>query len=754
MSRPTAPPLPFGLRTAAVALLSGGGLLLEVALTRLFSVLYYPPYVFAVLSLAVLGIGLGAAGAAWRAGWRRTALLPRYLTLAGGAFAGLLLFAVRMAGVWDAPLLGLIALPYVFIGLAISTLFSTASQRSPRLYLADLAGAAAGALAAVPLLNAWGPVGGGVVVAGLLLLAGAGLALRRRARVTGAVASALFVTLLALAAGEAFRVDMGRLPAQKPVSQSLAAGGELITTRWDAFARTDLIRPGDGGPWRLYIDGAAGSIMPPQTDNRFLLQDIGFFAFAMAKPKDVFILGPGAGLDVWFALRSEAERITAVEVNPASVTITNDYLHYNGGVYIHPRVRVLIDEGRSVLHREDASYDLIFLSQIVTLAAERNGIALSENAVFTVEAFGDYLDHLNPDGHLAFKLYDELTLTRALSTALAAFQRRGLSEAEALRRVTVFVDPADSPQVPLLLIRNAPFAPDEALGYGAVAREVGLEPLLLPGVLAEPPLDDVFSGASSFAELVAGSEANLSAPSDDRPFFYQFERGVPSELAPLLLGMAVLLLLGGGAAAWAQRRVRLAAPRWMPVYFAALGVGFMGVEIALIQQMRLFLGHPTFAVTAVLAALLLGGGVGSELAGRGSRTTRAPVWPLAGVLIALAAWLLLWPLAEDAFRGAGTWGRLLVAVTSLLPLALFMGMPFALGLRAVGRFGERHVALAWAVNGVTTVAGSVFSFAVAVQYGFTAVLWLGIGLYGLALLWAWVGRVRGAFELDPSTALH
>jgi len=734
-------------------LLSGGGLFLEVALTRLFSVLYYPPFVFAVLSLAVLGVGLGAAGAAWRAGLRRVALLPLYLVLTGGAFAALLAYAVLFGHARSAPILGLITLPYVFVGLAISTLFSTASERSPRLYLADLAGAGGGALAAVPLLNVWGPVGGVLACAGLLLLTGAGWAWRDRARALGTTGLALVVALAALAAGDALHLDLRHLPVPKPISQALAAGGELLQTRWDAFARTDLVRPGGGGPWRLYLDGAAGSVMPPQSDNRFLLQDIGFFAFAMAKPADVFILGPGAGLDVWFALRSEAEHITAVEVNPASVGIANDTLHYNGGVYIHPAVRVLIDEGRSVLRREDARYDLIFLSQIVTLAAERNGVALSENAVFTVEAFEDYLTHLNPGGHLAFKLYDELTLTRALATALAAFQRQGLGEAEALRRVTAFVDPKGAPSVPLLLIRNAPLSPDEALGYAAVAREVGFEPLLLPGVLAEPPLDGVFSGATSFGDIVAASEANLTPPTDDRPFFYQFERGVPGELVPLLFGAATVLLLGGGALGWTQRRVRPAAPRWAPLYFAALGVGFMAVEIALIQQMRLFLGHPTVAVTAVLATLLLGGGLGSELAGRWSRAGHIPAWPLGGVLTALGVWLLLWPLAAETFRGAETWGRLLIATSSVLPLAFFMGMPFALGLRAVGRFGGRHVALAWAVNGVTTVVGSVLSFALAVLLGFSHVLWLGVGLYALALFWSRLSRRRDAFDLGPPRSL-
>jgi hypothetical protein len=482
--------------------------------------------------------------------------------------------------------------------------------------------------------------------------------------------------------------------------------------------------------------------MPPAESNDFLLRDIGLFPFATAQPERVFVVGPGGGLDVWSGLYAGAREIVAVEVNPASVSLVQDLADYNGDLYGQPEVRVIIDEGRSVLRRQNPDYDLISLSQVVTLAAERSGYALTENTIYTVEAFEDYLEHLRPDGQIAIKLYDEPTLTRALSTALAALRKRGLSDAEALHHIMVFLDPRAQPPVPLMLVRKTPFARDEALALGAVARQVGFVPLYLPEVWADPPLDGVEAGTTTFAQIIEQSESDISATTDDRPFFYQFERGIPDSLKPLLRALAAIFVAGGGLLAYAQRDVTPPSLRWGPVYFAALGIGFITVEIAIIQQTRLFLGHPSLAVTTVLALLLIGGGIGSGLAGRWAPPSRAatPAWPAFGVAILVLAWMLVWPPLSQHFLAAPRPARLLVVAVATLPLAVFMGMPFPLGLRSVGQAGERHVALAWAVNGVTTVVGSAGAVALAIVAGFSRVLVAGLAAYALAAAFAHIMR--------------
>lgn len=734
----------------SLALLSGSGLFLEITLTRLFSTLFFPPYVFAIISVAVLGLGLGAALGTARPNWRSAARLPLYLAAAGGASLSLLLIVVWTASVdLRGGLLALVVAPYLFVGLALVTIFSVAPTASPRLYRADLLGAGAGAILAVPLLNLLGALNSIFLVA---ILFGAAALLAESPQkakkfrlgdapaplILGALAAAGLITNL-IPATQWLTVDMARLASAKPISHSLAAGGRIIQTAWDSFARTDLVDPGQGKPYELYIDGAAGSVMPPAGDLNLLRTDIGFFPFATAQPRRVMVIGPGGGLDIWFAISGNAQAITAVEINPASVELVNRFAGYHGDLYNRPNVRVIIDEGRSVLRREGQKYDLIFLSQVVTLAAERNGYALTENTVYTVDAFVDYFNHLQPGGQLALKLYDELTLTRAMVTAVTALQQaRGLNQAEAMRHIAVFLDSDAEPPIPLLLAQDQPFTQSDAAAYAQVANQVQFTPLFVPGVSGGPTLEAILAGENSIDSIITAAPSNVSPTTDDRPFFYQFERGLPQSLQPLLWGAGALMLAGLVGLTLFQRPVAAAPARYAPLYFAALGVGFITIEIALIQQTRLFLGHPTLAITTILGALLIGGGIGSDIAGR---------WPdaskpkrLLGVTLAIVGlallWLLAWPWLNNLFLAGQTPVRVLVAAFSVLPLAILLGIPFPLGLWLVGQppDGDRHVALGWAVNGVTTVAGSIAAVTVAILAGFNTVLLVGAGAYAVAAL--------------------
>ncbi|MBK9121675.1 MAG: hypothetical protein IPM16_00950 [Chloroflexi bacterium] len=720
-------------RRLSLVLLSGGGLVLEICLTRLFSAVYYPPYVFTALALAVLGIGLGAAAATLWPALRVETRVPLWMALAGLAAAtATVVFALGASSGLTAALVAITTVTYGFIGLALISLFASHPAHSPQLYTADLLGAGLGAVAAIPLMDAIGPLNGALAAAFVLTVAGYNAQRGTRPLVeTGAV----LIAFAALASSVTFgwlRVDYATLATDKPASDALANGGVTLESMWDSFARTDLIRPAGALPLQLYVDGAAGSVMPAGDDVDLVRNDIGFFAFAVTNPHSVMAIGPGGGLDVWFALRSGAEDIVAVEVNPASVVLVRDNAAYNGGLYDTPGVRVLVDEGRSVLRREDRRYDLISLSQVVTLAAELNGYALTENTVYTIEAFHDYFDHLTDDGVIAFKLYDEITLTRALSTALATLREDGLSDADAIRHTAVFLDPSANPPIPLLLVRRSAFTRADSAVQAALARDLGYVPLYLADALAQPPLDAVEAGTETFDAIIARSPRDISPPTDDRPFFFHFDRGLPSELSRMSGLLAGVVVVGGMALVFGQRRLQPRSARGLPLYFAALGVGFIAVEIALIQQTRLFLGHPTLAITTVLTTLLVGGGIGSLIGGRWVQ--RPVVWIGLAVAAYVMLWIVVWPALSDSLRATPVAVRVGAVVIGLLPLGLVMGMPFPLGLRAGGAIGRGQVALAWAVNGVMTVVGTVGSVAVAILAGFSAVLIIGVMCYLLVAL--------------------
>jgi hypothetical protein len=762
----------------AIFITSLSGLALEVGLTRLFSVLFFPPAVFGILSLAILGIGLGAALVTWQAQWQNPRYVSRYLGTAALSVAAIVVAATIPA--LQPALYGLVILPYLFSGAALTALFSARPKDSPQFYLADLVGAGLGAVLAIPLMI-W-PGGLNAVLSTGVLLALGGVLISRQYSVTSEQYSAssgqyrgfagvIFGGMVVLLASNLIfawlTIDMSRLPSEKPIDSALDGAGEIIETRWDAFARSDLVAPADGSPYRIYMDGAAGSIMPPADGADFLWDDIGLFPFATEQPQRVFLIGPGAGLDVWFALQSNAQEIVGVEVNPDSIALAKSYADYNGDIYGQPNVKILIDDGRSVLLRDETRYDLIFLSQLVTLAAERSGYALVENSSYTVEAFTDYLEHLTPEGQIGIKVYDEPTLTRALATALAALRAQGLTDQEGLQHIIALLDSSAQPPIPLLIIGKQAFTEEDSLSLGAVAQQVGFVPLFLPGVVARPPLDRVSRGEISFLEITTDSENDLSPTTDDRPFFYQFERGIPQALRPLLWGALVVVLFSILLIVIYQRRAAAGGgmdsdhgstpePRHglkaqlaaAPLYFGGLGLGFILVEIGVIQQTRLFLGHPTTAITLALATLLISGGIGSGLAGRyynahgqveeddspGQVQTAytIPVGPLVAVILFIALWLLVWPLLQNQFMGARPFFRIGVVIAALLPLGLAMGMPFPLGLRAAAGWGRGQVPLAWSVNGVMSVVGSISAVTLALLLGYTSVLLAGGAAYALA----------------------
>ena len=748
-------------RLLAIACLAGGGLALEVALTRLLATRFYPPYVFAVLSLAVLGIGVGAAVAARWPAFARAERIPLMMTAAAISALLAILLIIRVAAIADAALFLALALPYAASGMALATLFREQHAQSARWYMADLLGAGLGVALVVPAMQALGAVNGAQLAVVCLALAAllwhaplaaakgrhAPLAAAKgwHARPLPALAAAVLVLLfIANLRTEILPLNWQALDDAKPLRQAWNDGATIEATRWDAFGRADLLTSVSGAR-QLYLDGAAPSVLPAAQDIAELTRQIGYLPFASGQPDAVFIIGPGGGLDIAYARASGAERIVAVEVHPASVALLREQEARPGGLLDSPAVELRVDEGRSALRRETSEFGLISLSQVVTLAAERGGYALTENTLYTVEAFREFLARLTPEGQLALVLYDEATMLRALGVALAALSERGLTEQQALQHVLIVADARSGAlDTPLLVIKNTPWRREELRGPAVFVADQGYQPIHFPGVLAAPPLDAIAAGTSSFAEATADSGLNFAPPTDDRPFFFQFEYGAPRSLRELAAGIGVVIVLGALALAW-RSRGRAGAVREraaLYAYVAALGAGFMLLEVALIQQTRLLLGHPTPAVALTLAALLVAGGLGSASATwlwRGRTLWAAPL-AVAGLTL---AWWLLWGPWSEALAASALPVRAVGTLLSLLPLAWLMGMAFPNALRRAGVFETEAVAWCWAVNGVMSVLGTVGALVLATSWGYGSVLLVGAGVYGVAGVIMWFEYPRG-----------
>jgi hypothetical protein len=789
--------------------LAFGGLLLEVAFTRLASFLYFSPFVYVLLSVAVLGAGLGAAVAA---------ALPRSRTLRAAAMSAALASvaalivtiatALLATGPWRAVAMALLALPFAFVGHALATLFARRSDDAPRLYLADLSGAGLGALAVVPLANVAGPYGAVAAAALALALASAALTTidhRRREpgsqgdprgpgvpRAPGAppasprpYASSTFVALVAFVAavaaavvtfGPGRDVALGPRPADlhapKPLTLALRAGAEPLAHRWDALGRTDLVRRQGDGVHVLYLDGGAGSVMPEAARPEIVASDVAAYPFAALAPGSTFVIGPGAGLDVALARAFDVDTIVAVELNRAAVTLTNELATLTGDVY-GSGVELLVDDGRTVLARERRRFDLILLSHVVTDAAEARNYALAENGLYTVEAFRTMLERLAPGGAIAFKLYDELTLTRALLTAVRAVAATGVAEATAARHVMAVLDARGQGRgqdpVPLLLVFDRPLERERAVELARAAEARGLGLLYVPGLLAGPPLDALLSGDTDVTAIAgAAADVDIAPVTDARPYFFDFEPGLPSALRPLVWAMVALSAITGAVLTLRPPPRAVLPAHAGPLLAATLGIGFMTLEIAALHHTRWALGHPTIALAVTLSALLVGAGLGSGVVGARVRpgvrpALRAATLAAVASAVSMTLWWLAFPLLTEAIVVAPAFLRALAVALSLALPAALMGIAFPLVLRTLGvaqasgvgsdaapgsdpgvhpfgrtrastapRRADTVVAVAWAVNGIASVVGAVAATAVASTWGAPAVAVLGVAVYLMA----------------------
>jgi predicted membrane-bound spermidine synthase len=652
------------------------------------------------------------------------------------------------------------------ISLAIARYASSVA----RLYLCDLAGAAAGCLLLIPALEVLGAVNAVLaasVVAALAAVLFAGAETGRGGRLL------LGLLVLGLALLFASNLRSGRLDVR--TAKGLDEQGNVIFNKWNSFSRVTVWGSLDNDTALIMIDADAATEVtrngPDLVRHAYLADRIEALAWHLRPGAKALILGPGGGNDVIAALLFGAREVTAVEVNPiiARDLMSREPLRgYSGRLFEQPGVRLVVDEARSFIRRSPERYDVVLGTMVDTWAATAAGaFALTENHLYTVEAFRDYLSHLAPEGVLSLTrwyLNPPDQLLRLVSLARAALDEAGLGPAAG--RIVIVRGPteAGTERAPAtFLLKRTPFTPGEVEQLEAVAARNRFEVLYSPRT--RPP--SVFTWmveAADPAALWAAMPRDLTPTRDDSPFFFNTARlrdvaGVLAGgdewrknnlgtfvLAGLLaltvlataLFVVVPLLLRGSA--W---RGGQAPFRWL-AYFGCLGAAFIVVEVALVQKCILFLGHPTYSLAVVLFSLLLFSGLGSQLSGRFAderlRGRLQAALAAVTVLVALAGvGLSPW---FDALVHLGRASRIGIAVATLAPLGLAMGMPLPSAVRLLAREQPEIVPWAWGLNGAASVMGSVAALAIALAAGFDAALRAAAALYALAFLLV-AGRARG-----------
>jgi hypothetical protein len=775
-----------------VGLASFSTIALELMLTRIFSVTMYYHFAFMVISIAMLGLSVSGVAIYLFPGLFRDRRAPALASLFMLLFCGLCVWTLRTAlanpislAHWRSNL-GTLGLLYLTAGLtllssgfAISLAIASAKERIGMVYAFDLVGAALGCVFVIPTVSGFGAPGAilacaavGAIAALLFALsAGDTASLPVKATLAGASAVAALV-LLGLAPGEntAHRFGIARNP------EKFLGRRAVEFEKWNSFSQITVTPAGPDHKW-IFIDADAatrlwsGAIARDgyQAPRRFGEVRVAALVYSIRHERPALIIGPGGGTDITSALSHGVPRVVGVEVNPIIVNdvVRGRYAGFDGDLYRDPRVNVVVDEGRSYIRRSGEQYGSIQATLVDTWAASSSGaFTLSENNIYTVEAFEEFLNHLAPGGVLAVtRWYDPSNpkeFLRLVALGREALERRGVDPKTIYQH---FVLATDGERRGTLLLDRDAFTTADLDGLADKAVEGKLQLLFTPQPTKHPFERDAFIDsylrAPDGAAFLAKLPYNAAPVTDDRPFFfYTLHRGEMlsilghlSQLDLRNLGVAILLMLLILSAAltlvlvvapllvFERRSLDSDRSRKLRVlgYFLCLGLGFILVEIGFMQRFVLFLGHPMYSLAVILASLLAASGAGSALSDWGSRRyglrgyVRRAIGLLAGLLAIYA--LVLTPLFH-ALLGIPLAARIVIAVVLVSAPGLLMGALLPSGVRMANELGRGTVAWAWGLNGAASVVGSILAMALSMNFGFTLSLFVGIGVYlcGMLLL--------------------
>jgi hypothetical protein len=800
-------------RGFGLLMVSAASLCFEINLTRLFSVTQFYHFAFMVVSIALLGFGASGTFLALKKKQSARSEEAWFPFLAAAAGSCMLLsyilvnrlpfdsYSIIVDPVQVAVLLLhylALASPFFFVGMMISTMLRTFSASSGKVYALNLVGSAAGCLGAILAPSLVGGEGMMALSAGVAALAGVFMAVGHRRRpgragkgviVSSVLNSTVLLTSLVILG---IRLFSGSVPAffrftlspYKGISYALQnPDAQVISSEWNGTSRVDVVSspslhsvPGlsyryletlpsiDG----LFIDGDnLNSILTDTSDMGFTDFVPVALAYDLRSHADVLILEPMGGLDIWVALASGADQVTAVEGNALIVSAAQS-------IYDEENVWLVDASGRSFLQGTQGGFDIIQLPLTDSYHPVSSGAySLGEDYRYTVEAVADMIDRLKPDGILVITRWlqeDPSEWLRTFTLAVTALEERGGdpdAQIVALRGYNTGS----------LFIKKSAFTDDELGTVRRFADEKAFDLVVCPSlqasevnrhnILPEPVYFQTFREFLDATPREAFYRAYLydvEPPRDDHPFFSHYFKwsqlddilqdlgstwqpfgGAGYLVILLILIMSLvlsclLILLPALVTRISGMRLR---KKGIPLYFGLIGLAFMLVEMPLIQDFILFLDQPAYALTAVLFCIFLFSGLGSSVGSRKMRLSTALLL-LVGIL---TAYVFLLPYLVHALLGFSLLIRLVVTVLVIAPIGFLMGIPFPGGLAYVqsshgsgddSAVKRWMVAWVWAVNGACSVVASILASLLALSFGFSLTLAAGFVCYLLA--WIVVGK--------------
>ncbi|MGD2215946.1 MAG: hypothetical protein PVJ64_04295, partial [Gemmatimonadales bacterium] len=679
----------------------------------------------------------------------------------------------------------LLAAPFAVGACVVLLALTLEPDRVGALYGASFLGAGLGVGLALAVL--WVALPERAVAAPAMaasLGAAAVVPLAARRRLTGVVAVAGLALSMAALARPFWRIEVTpykglpqveAFPDARRVAERGSPLGWVVAVEASAFRHAPglslLYRGAFPRQTALFVDGQTAGAVSDWDERDAATAIVDWLPsaapYALGGREHVLVIGAGGGTEIWNALTHGAAAVTAVELHPELVKLSG-WRDEDRSRIDEARVVTVTGDARSYVARSRDEFDLITLSAGVAFGTSAAGVhALNEDFLHTVEAYVGYLEHLSDDGVLA--------VTRWLMVPPRESVRAILTAGEALNRVAPenLIDKlivVHSWATTTVLVKPSGFGAEEVQALARWARQRRFDLDWYPGsegpetgfnVLDEPVLyraaAAVVGGAESAGRFAADYAFRVAPVDDARPYPHHFlrarslaaflgsDRG--SWLAFAEWGYVALtatlvqsvILAGLLMFLPVLARARTTVTRsWLRLvgYFLAIGFAYLAAEVAAIQQLNLLLGHPVYAVAAVLVAFLICSGLGSAWSdGRPGGHSWVAGLVLAGMLVCYAALLLG---LVHLLGSAPLMVRALVALLVLAPLAFVMGLPFPLGLRLLVGGRAEGVAWAWAANGFASVVATPLAALIALEAGsnslflFAATAYAGAALLGRA----------------------
>jgi len=671
-----------------------------------------------------------------------------------------------------------LAIPFYLSGIAVAIALTRVPGPSGLIYGVDLLGAALGAIGVFALFELSSIVSAMLVVGAIAALgafcfhrfaggSGTGLAL---ALLSGLLLLATVNDVAESGVRPFFVKGRYRPPSMNDFEFWTVHG--LIDVRreqsgkaffWSAGA--NAVAPNVRSR-RLLIDGLADTQMtawsgdPGELD--WIQGDLTSLPYHLRKGGNNGVIGVGGGRDILTALWGQSDSVLGIEVNEAFVHLLEGPLREFAHIADDPRVTLVHDEARSYLTRTDARFDVLQMALIDTWAATGAGaFTLSENGLYTVEAWTTFLETLKPGGLFSVSRWyskDRASETsRVLALATASLLELGVQAPE--RHIAL----AARRNLATLIVSNEPLREHDIATLAGMQRGFGLKILLAPGHTSPVPLLQKIATSRSAREIemaVAHPHLDYSPPTDEQPYFFNilkpagFFADVPAQQgSPGILFAGNLRATHTLMILWIVTFVLVLATIIGPLarsglpnmpagefglaisYFALIGMGFMFVQIPLMQRFSVYLGHPTYSLSVILFSMILAVGAGSMI------SDRLPVeangrW-VSALPLAVGANLLTWTLAipsiVDATVELELPSRIAITVGVVSLIALPLGFFFPMGLRLVRRLSNDAMPWMWGINGAAGVLATVSAVGISMWSGVSTGLFLATTCY--AVLW-------------------